>query len=134
MRLDAPTRMATYDPDALLQRAHRFAVWVTRFCRGLPQTAEGRDFGGQLRRAGTAVSANYRAARRGRSHAAFTAKLAVVAEEADEAVHWLELIRDSGTPAPPDLADLLGEAYEIRGIFGKAYGTAKRNRDTGHKP
>ena len=121
------------DPDALLKRAHKFAVWVITFCRGIPRTDEAHDLGRQLRRAGTAVAANYRAARRGRSHAAFTAKLAVVSEEADEAVHWLELIRDSGIAAPADLPALLREAYELRNIFGKAYGTAKLNRERGYR-
>ncbi len=46
-----------------------------------------RDYqtvGNQLLRAATAVSSNYRAACRGRSHAEFAAKLGVVCEEAKE--------------------------------------------------
>jgi hypothetical protein len=38
----------------------------------------------------------YRAARRGRSHAEFQAKLGVVFEEADEAADWLRYFRDTG--------------------------------------
>jgi len=51
----------------------------------------GRAIGSQLVRCGTAIGANYRAACRSRSHAEFTAKLGVVAEEAHETVYWLEL-------------------------------------------
>ena len=40
------------------------------------------------------MAANYRAAKRSRSRAEFNAKLGVVVEEADEAVVWLEYMRD----------------------------------------
>ncbi|MGA8432257.1 MAG: four helix bundle protein [Candidatus Sulfotelmatobacter sp.] len=42
------------------------------------------------------VAANYRAACRARSKAEFVARIAIVAEEADEAVLWLELLIESG--------------------------------------
>ena len=45
-------------------------------------------------RCGTSVGANYRAACRSRSRAEFAAKLGIVAEEADETVYWLEMLRD----------------------------------------
>ena len=42
------------------------------------------------------MRSNYRAARRGRSHDEFKAKLGVVFEEADEAADWLRYFRDTG--------------------------------------
>jgi len=41
------------------------------------------------------VGANYRAACRARSSADFRAKLAIVDEEADESLYWLELLADA---------------------------------------
>jgi four helix bundle protein len=47
-------------------------------------------------RCGTSVAANYRAVCRARSKAEFIARLGIAAEEADEAVLWLELLIESG--------------------------------------
>jgi four helix bundle protein len=63
------------------------------------------------------VGANYRAACRSRSRAEFAAKLGVVAEEADETVYWLELIREGKLVSENRLADLLQEADELNGNF-----------------
>lgn len=67
------------------------ALW-----RRWPKSKEFLDIGDQLRRAADAVAANYRAARCGRSHAEFTAKLGTVHEEADECQHWLDVLADIG--------------------------------------
>jgi four helix bundle protein len=89
----------------------------------------------QLVRAATGESANYRAARRGRSRAEFIAKLGVVAEEADEAEHWLTLIDEgkllTGPAALDELAWLRGEAAELRAIFVQSVKTARNNYNRG---
>ena len=53
---------------------------------------------------------NYRAARRGRSHAEFKAKLGVVFEEADECDDCLRFFRDAGIRHDPALVQ---EAEEL---------------------
>ena len=78
----------------------------------------------QFLRASTAVEANYRAAKRGRSKAEFIAKLGIVVEEIDESVGWLELMRDGGITTEESL---LSEALELRKILGKSQGTVRRN-------
>jgi four helix bundle protein len=115
-------------PEELRQRARTFAFDVVRLCRGLPAEWVARTLGGQLLRSGTAVSANYRAACRGRSSKEFCAKLGVVAEEADESVLWLELLA-VGAPSVkgPLYQTLLKEADELTAIFTASYGTAKEN-------
>lgn len=50
----------------------------------------------QVLRSSTSVAANYRATGQARSKPEFIAKLAVVLEEADETVFWLEMLGDSG--------------------------------------
>jgi four helix bundle protein len=80
--------------------------------------------GRQFYRAATAMAPNYRAAKRGRSRAEFNAKLGTVVEETDEAVGWLEYLRD-GKIASDEA--LLLEAEALRRIFGKSLGTARRN-------
>jgi four helix bundle protein len=65
----------------------------------LLERPESSDLARQLRKAATSVSSTYRAAGRARSHKEFTAKIGVVREEADEALHWLALIRECSLAA-----------------------------------
>ncbi len=111
-------------PNDLLLRVRAFALAVLKFYRALPKTQEAQVPGVQLYRAATGMSSNYRAAKRGRSRAEFNAKLGTVVEESDEAVEWLEYMRD-GKIASDEA--LLLEALELRRIFGKSLGTARRN-------
>jgi len=83
----------------------------------LPRTMSGRAIGNQLVRCGTSVGANYRAACRSRSRVEFAAKLGIVAEEADETVYWLELLRDGKLLSETELSELLKEANELTAIF-----------------
>src|SRR5512134_3991192 len=85
-------------PRDLIKRTELFSLAVFAFCRRLPKTREAQEPADQLRRAANGVRMNYRAARRGRSHAEFKAKLGVVFEEADEAADWLRYFRDFPLP------------------------------------
>jgi len=82
--------------------------------------------GKQLLRCGTSVAANYRAACRARSKAEFVARIGIVAEEADEAVLWLELLIESGIIKTEMTEDLLKEAKELAAILTSSQQTAKR--------
>ena len=72
--------------DDLQKRVEAFADLSVTFVQGLPHTMVAQKMGGQYLASSTSVAANYRAARKGRSHAEFTAKIGLVAEEADECV------------------------------------------------
>jgi four helix bundle protein len=76
--------------------------------------------------------ANYRAACRARSGADFRAKLAVVEEEADESLYWLELLAEAGILPGQALDCLLKEANELVAIFTASRKTARdRSRSIG---
>lgn len=79
--------------DELRDRTKRFAIRVIRLFRALPKSVEAQVIGKQLLPCGTSVAANYRAVCRARSKAEFIARLGIVAEEADESVLWLELLK-----------------------------------------
>jgi four helix bundle protein len=111
--------------QTLEERTKAFAVEVLRFVGSLPTTAAEQVLGRQLLRAGSAVGANYRAARRSRSRREFAARLAVVVEESDEAVYWLELLASVPTARDARLEPLLQEARELRAIFATALKTSK---------
>ena len=112
-------------PEQLRDRTKAFALRVIRLFRSLPYRTDTQVLGKQLLRCGTSVAANYRAACRARSKAAFVAKMGVVVEEADEAVLWLELLTESGIVSPEKTEALLKEAHELTAIFTASHRTAR---------
>ena len=112
----------------LSDRMMQFAVAVFRFCRDLPKTEETLDIARQFRRAGSAVAANYRASRRGRSTADFVAKIGIVIEEADECAFWLEFLVEIEAVPRARTAMLAKEANELIAILMASKKTAIANR------
>ena len=77
-------------------------------------------------RSATSVGANYRAACRARSRADFVAKLALVEEEADESLYWLELLKELNVPASEKIVRLMSEAGELVSIVVASKKTARK--------
>ena len=113
--------------EDLQRRAAEFARRIIALCEKVPQTLAGRRISGQLIDAASAVSSNYRAACRGRSHAEFTAKIGTVAEEADETIGWLKLLESSGLLRADQIEWELQEANELTAIFAASFKTAREN-------
>jgi four helix bundle protein len=101
----------------LQQRTKKFALRIIKLVRELLQDEIGRIIGKQILRSGTSLAANYRAVCRSRSGKDFIAKLAIVIEEADETVFWLELIIEAGLLKEHLIKNLLKEANEITAIM-----------------
>lgn len=111
--------------NTLEARTQTFGVAVFAFSRSVRETPGGRGPAGQLVDCATAIGANYRATSRARSRAEFVARLAVVVEEADEAVYWLEFARRAEVGDTATADRLLAEARELRAIFAASYRTAR---------
>ena len=109
-------------------RSAAFAAAVFSLGNAVRAQPGGRHPADQLVDAATSVGANYRATSRSRSHREFVAKIGVVAEEADEAVYWLELFVTTGLGDPSIVAMLLAEAKELRAIFAASYATSRRGK------
>jgi four helix bundle protein len=120
-------------PEELKQRTRAFALRVIRLAEALPRTRAGETIARQLIRAGTSVAANYRAACRAKSNADFIAKMAIVEEEADESLFWMELIVEGGTMKPDRVTGLMKEAKELLAIAVASANTA-RGRPRGRGP
>ena len=115
--------------DEIQARTDAFADLSIRFIEGLPDTALVRRLSGQYQDASTSTAANYRAARRARSHAEFTAKMGIVSEEADESVFWLtRMVNASIFSTTVDIRQLLAEAEELARMFGASHRTAQRKK------
>jgi four helix bundle protein len=116
------------EADDLQRRVERFADDTIRFIQELPKTSIAQRIANQLQDSSCSTAANYRAARRGRSRAEFTAKIGVVSEEADESVFWLERLIKANITSDVPTEPLLDEATQLAKIFGASYRTAKRRR------
>jgi four helix bundle protein len=117
----------------LQQRTKVFALQVLKLIEQLPNTIGGRVLANQVARSATSVGANYRAACRARSRAEFASKLGTVAEEADESLYWLELIRDGNFVPEKKLASLVSEAGELTAIFTAGRRTSSKNQTSNLK-
>ena len=94
-------------------RTKQVALRVIRLVNTLPMSGVSGVIGKQLLRSGTSIGANYRAACRGKSTADVLHKLAIVEEEADESLYWIELLIESETVPAKKLASLTKEIGEI---------------------
>jgi four helix bundle protein len=112
----------------------RFALRFLDLIDRLPNTIGGRVLANQLARSATSVGASYRTACRARSRAEFASKLGIVAEEADESLYWLELIRDGNFLLQKKIASLLAEADELTAIFTSGRRSASRPEPSNLKP
>ena len=111
--------------EELRARTKKFALRVIRLFQHLPRSLDAQVLGKQLLRSGTSVGANYRAAGRARSKAEFISKIAIVLEEADETVFWLECVIESRIVKQELLQDLLTEANELVAIFAASHRTSR---------
>ena len=111
--------------DELKSRTKAFHISIIKVCEYLPKNAAGFEVAKQLIRSAGSVGANYRAACRAKSNADFIYKLAIVIEEADESMYWLEVITEANLLAKENTNSLLQEANELVSIFVAALKTIK---------
>lgn len=101
------------DESEFKRRTQDLAVRVIDLVSGLGPGRSNDIMARQLIRSITSVGANYRASCRGRSIEEIVAKLAIVEEEADESMYWLELLIRTGGLSATAAQPLLREAGEI---------------------
>ena len=116
--------------EAMRARAKAFAIRTVRFARTITREPVAEALVRQFVRSATSVSANYLSTGRSRSRAEFLSRLAIVVDEADEAVHWLTIIRESEIARGSELDWLIQEAGELRAIFSAALRTARGRQPT----
>jgi len=109
-------------------RTKQYALRIIRLTEALPRGRLASVIGRQLLRSGTSVGANYRAACRGKSRAGVIAKLAIVEEEADECLYWMELLIDSGLVPEHRITDLMQEGDEIVAMTVASIKTLRKNQ------
>src|SRR5256712_3608066 len=110
----------------LKDRTREFALAEVQLVEEMPHGRTADVIARQLPRAGTSVSANYRAACRARSRREFIAKLGIVEEEPDEAQFWLDIAAERGLADPDRLSALAAEARQLVAIIVSSIRTARR--------
>ena len=106
-------RILAMDEQTFKKRTKQFGLQVIGLVESLPRTRAAEVVGRQSLRCATSVGANYRAACRGQSRADVLAKLAIVEQETDESLYWLEMLVDSRILADDRVAPLMKEANEL---------------------
>jgi four helix bundle protein len=122
------SRVMSQVSEALKSRTMLFALRCCALIKQLPRDEPGLTVRRQLAKSSTGLAFNYRSSCRARSHVEFTARVGVVAEEADETLGWLEFIEAAklipgGAPIDP----LVEEARQLLAIFSASVGTARYN-------
>jgi four helix bundle protein len=136
LRYNAPDRTlqrrgAHMDEQQFRERTKKLALRIIRLVNSLPDSLTGDMIGRQLLRSGTSIGANYRAACRARSIGDMIAKLAIVEEEADESLYWMELLIDANVIPAERLADLMQETGEIVAMTVASIKTLRTNNRRG---
>lgn len=101
------------DERAFKDRTKKLTLRIIELVEELPNRRTADVIGRQLLRSATSVGANYRSACRGRSTADFLSKLAIVEEEADESIYWMELLVEAHIIPESRVAELMSETNEI---------------------
>jgi four helix bundle protein len=106
-------------------KTKQVALRIIRLIESLPSTYTAQIIGKQVLRSATSIGANYRAACRAKSTADLLHKLAIVEEEADESLYWLELLVDSGMLPEKRLSEL---TRDINGVVAMTVASIKTLR------
>lgn len=111
----------------LQQRIKEFAINIVALCDTLPPKKVAKIIEDQLIRSAFSAAANYRAACSAQSKNAFSAKLSIALEEADEAWFWLGVIQELQLTNHASLPILIVEAEVITKILGVSRRTARKS-------
>jgi len=99
----------------------------------LPRNWVAETIGKQLLRSGTSIAANYRAACRAKSTADIINKLAIVEEEADESMFWIELLIESEILPEKRLSKLYSDIDEVVAMTVSSIKTLRFKKSTNPK-
>jgi four helix bundle protein len=116
------------DEKAFKDRTKKLALQIIELVEELPNRRTADVIGRQLLRSGTSVGANYRSACRGKSTADVLSKLAIVEEEADESVYWMELLVEAGIIPETRVSALMMETNEIIAMIVASIKTLRKRK------
>ena len=120
--------MAKDKPEAIKERAFRFALMIISLVESLPDTISAKTIGKQLIRSGTSIGANVEEATAAHTKNDFIYRMGVALREARETFYWLRLLDASRVLEQRPLANVLQESDEITRILGAIVSSARGKR------
>ena len=113
------------------EKSFGFAVRVVNLCKIL--SGERKEFvlSKQLLRSGTAVGALYREAEQAESKADFIHKMAIAQKECNEAMYWLELLKETAFLNESEFESIYLDATELIRLITSIIKTTKANIKNG---
>ena len=106
-------------------RCSRFSISIIQLCDTLPQKRSAWVITDQLIRASTSIGANITEARASSSRLEFKKFFEIALKSSNEAIYWMELLRDAKLINVTSVNELMRECEEISKIIGKAVITLK---------
>lgn len=103
------------------------AVSVMELTDRIPFTTANNEVVKQITRSANSVAANYRATKRAKSPADFLNKYRIIEEEADETIHFLEVIKVRRKDLENDCIALIKEYESFLSIVVSSIQTIKKN-------
>ena len=109
------------------EKSFGFAVMVVNLYKLL--TTERKEFvlSKKILRSGTAVGAMYREAEQTESKADFIRKMAIAQKECNEAIYWLELLKQTDFLNEIEFESIYSDATELIKLITSIIKTAKSN-------
>ena len=104
----------------------QFGADSIKIADGLPDTPGARVIARQLCRSSPSIGANCRESQRARTRTEFASKLQISLGEADESIHWTEILAKVGYVKPAVIEAHLKEADELTAILVATVRSAKR--------
>ncbi|NIA15490.1 MAG: four helix bundle protein [Nitrospiraceae bacterium] len=99
--------------QTIKDRTKRLALDVIALVNELPETPAAQLIGKELVHSAAALGAHYRTACRRKTRSETVTGLAVVQEDADETLYWLELLAESGTASAEQIEPLTRATNEL---------------------
>ena len=119
------------DAEEFKKRTRSYALRVVRLASSLDAGGAEAVFARELVTAATGVATNYRIACLAQTAKDFVSQLAIVEEQADRVVFWIELAADADVVERQLVAELIDEGTEILAIVTASRKASKTKRSGG---
>jgi four helix bundle protein len=116
--------------DEWILHTRLLAVRLMDMTDKIPYASANNEIIRQITRSANSVAANYRATKRAKSSADFLNKYRIVEEEADETIHFLEVIKLRLSNLAAECDNLIKKYPEFLSIVVSSINSIKKNNPT----
>lgn len=110
------------------QKTFQFAIRTVKLYKHITESKKEFILSKQFLRSGTSVGANVREAHNAESNADFIHKLSIAQKECDEALYWLELLKETDYLTQNEFQSMENDCIEILKILRSIIITMKEKK------